>query len=186
MQAPADNIKQLHDKKFEIYLSAQAIQNRISVLGEQISRDYEDKNPILLCILNGAFIFAADLARAITINCEVHFVKLSSYLGAQSTGTVKTIVGLDVSIMGRHVIVVEDIVDTGLTMQRLLRNLWQEEPLSTAVASCFVKPSALLHPLDIAYTGFEIPNLFIIGYGLDYNKLGRNFADVYIASGEIH
>lgn len=186
MTAQTDNIKQIHDKTFQIYLNAQAIQNRISVLGDQISKDYGDKNPILLCILNGAFIFAADLARAISINCEVHFVKLSSYLGAQSSGSVKTIVGLDVSITGRHVIVVEDIVDTGLTMQRLLRNLWQEEPLSTAVASCFVKPSALLHPLDIAYTGFEIPNLFIIGYGLDYNKLGRNFSDVYIAAGEMH
>ncbi len=186
MESQTDTLKYIHDKTFEIYLDAQAIQKRVSVLGEQISRDYENKTPILLCILNGAYVFAADLARAITINCEIHFVKLSSYLGTQSTGTVKTIVGLDVSITGRHVIVVEDIVDTGLTMQRLLRNLWKEDPHSTAVAACFVKPSALLHPLDIAYTGFEIPNLFIIGYGLDYNKLGRNFGDVYIASGEMH
>ena len=168
-----------HGKSFRPMISAEDIAAKVAALGQQISIDYEGKKPLLLSILNGAFIFAADLARAISIDCEMTFVKLASYKGTATTGNVQTVLGLDTSLKGRHIIIVEDIVDTGNTLHNFLKELDKENPASVALATCFFKPDALQHPLSINYCGFEIPNKFIIGYGLDYDGLGRNYAAIY-------
>ncbi len=168
-----------HDKTFELYMSKKEIAARVKNLGKKISDDYRDKNPLLLCILNGAFVFAADLARAMDINCEISFTKLSSYNGLKSSGEVTTILGIDIPVQGRHVIIVEDIVDTGITLNRFLRQLASQSPASIKIAACFIKTEAIIEPVEIHYLGFKIPNKFIIGYGLDYNGLGRNWGDVY-------
>ena len=168
-----------HDKSFRPMISAQTIAERISVIGQQISEDYSGKKPLLLAILNGAYVFAADLSRAIQTDLELTFVKLSSYKGTSTTGKVTTVLGLDTDLRGRHIIIVEDIIDTGKTLHNFLKELEKEEPASVEIAACFHKPTALQHPLSIKYLGFEIPDHFIIGYGLDYDGLGRNLADVY-------
>lgn len=169
-----------HDKIFELYISEKKIAQRVRTLGKQISDDYRDKNPLFLCVLNGAFVFAADLARAVDIDGEFSFTKLSSYAGLKSSGEVSTILGLDMPVTGRHVIVVEDIVDTGVTMSRFLKQLEKESPASVAIASCFVKSEAVIEQVTVKYQGFDIPNKFIIGYGLDYDGLGRNWKSVYV------
>ena len=168
-----------HDKNFELYISASEIATRVAELGKNITKDYSDKNPILVCILNGAFVFAADLARALDIDCEISFTKLSSYSGLKSTGEVAVILGLDISVEGRHLIIVEDIVDTGITMNRFLKQVNLLKPASVEVAACFVKRDSIIDPVEIKYSGFNISDRFIIGYGLDYNGLGRNLPDVY-------
>lgn len=168
-----------HDKEFRLMISEQEIQDRVKEMGLTISKDYEGKKPLLLGILNGAFIFAADLARAISTDCELSFVKLASYKGTSTTGNVQKVLGLDTSLKDRHIIIVEDIVDTGNTLNKFLVELYKEEPASVALAACFFKPDALQHPLKIDYCGFQIPNKFIIGYGLDYDGLGRNYGAIY-------
>jgi hypoxanthine phosphoribosyltransferase len=168
-----------HDKVFQLMIPAQDIQDRVKALGIAISTDYLGKKPLLIAILNGAFIFAADLMREIDIDCEISFVKLASYKGTGSTGSVQTVLGLDVALTGRHIIIVEDIIDTGTTLNNFLKALEKEQTASIALACCFHKPEALLHPLSIDYCGFEIPNKFIIGYGLDYDGLGRNYDSIY-------
>jgi hypoxanthine phosphoribosyltransferase len=169
----------VHDKAFRPMISADAIADRVAAIGKQITEDYCGKKPLLLSILNGAFMFAADLSRAINTDLELTFVKLSSYKGTSTTGKVTTVLGLDTSLRGRHIIIVEDIVDTGKTLHNFFQELYKEEPASVEIAACFHKPEALEHPLSIKYLGFEIPNHFIIGYGLDYDGLGRNLPDVY-------
>lgn len=169
-----------YDKTFEIFISKKEIAERVKILGKNISKDYRDKNPLLLCILNGAFVFSADLVRALNINCNVSFTKLASYSGLKSSGKVTTILGIDTPIKGRHVIIVEDIVDSGVTMNRLLKQLALESPASVTIAACFMKTEALIEPVEVKYLGFDIPNKFIIGYGLDYDGLGRNWSDVYV------
>ena len=168
-----------HDKTFQMMISQDEIEERVELLGDQISKDYAGKKPLLLGILNGAYMFAADLSRAITTDCEISFVKLSSYKGTGSTGDVQTVLGLDIELTGRHIIIVEDIIDTGTTLSRFLVALEKEEPASIALCCCFFKPEALLYALNIDYCGFEIENKFIIGYGLDYDGLGRNYAAIY-------
>lgn len=168
-----------HDKSFRLMISSQAIAERVAVIGQQISEDYIGKKPILLAILNGAYMFAADLSRSIKTDLELTFIKLSSYKGTSTTGNVTTVLGLDTTLSGRHIIIVEDIVDTGKTLHNFLQELQKEEPASVEIAACFHKPTALQHPLSIKYLGFEIPDHFIIGYGLDYDGLGRNLPDVY-------
>ena len=168
-----------HDKQFRPMISAINIAERVEAIGEQISKDYLDKKPLLLAILNGAFMFAADLSRHINTDLELTFIKLSSYKGTSTTGNVTTVLGLDTTLKGRHIIIVEDIVDTGKTLHHFLNQLQKEEPASVEIAACFLKPTALEHPISIKYLGFEIPNHFIIGYGLDYDGLGRNLPDVY-------
>lgn len=170
---------QVGDLSFVPYLSQSDIQARISELGAHISLDFEGKVPVFIPVLNGAFMFAADLLKKITVPCELSFVKVASYHGAQSSGEVDEILGLTVDIRDRHVILVEDIVDTGLTMDQILKNFKQFQPASLSVASLFVKPDALKVDVPIAYRGFDIENKFIVGYGLDYNGLGRNLPDVY-------
>jgi hypoxanthine phosphoribosyltransferase len=168
-----------HDKTFSMMISQDEIEVKVELLGDQISKDYAGRKPLLIAILNGAYMFAADLTRAITIDCEISFVKLSSYKGTDSTGDVQTVLGLDVELTGRHIIIVEDIIDTGTTLHRFLNALDAENPASVALCCCFFKPEALKYPLNIDYCGFEIENRFIIGYGLDYDGLGRNYASVY-------
>lgn len=168
-----------HDKSFRPMISAQTIADRVAAIGALIAQDYEGKRPLLLAILNGAYMFAADLSRAIHIDLELTFVKLSSYKGTATTGKVTTVLGLDTDLRGRHIIIVEDIIDTGNTLHNFLKELEKEEPASVEIAACFLKPTALQHPLSMKYLGFEIPDHFIIGYGLDYDGLGRNLADVY-------
>ncbi len=167
------------DKKFTVSLPESEIQRRVAEVAAQISRDMAGKRPLLLVVLNGAFMFAADLVRGITEPCEICFVRLSSYSGTRSSGHVRQVLGLTEDIAGRHVVVVEDIIDSGLTMEGLLGMLAALGPAEVRVASLLVKPGNLKADLDIAYSCFEIPNDFIVGYGLDYDGFGRNLRDIY-------
>jgi hypoxanthine phosphoribosyltransferase len=169
----------VHDLSFVPFIKHQEIVDRVKQLANQINLDYQDKNPIFVPILNGAFIFAADLIKEINIPCEVSFVKVSSYLGTQSSGEVDEVIGLDDDIRGRHLIIVEDIVDTGITMGALTKLLKNFNPESITICSLFTKPDSIENKIDIQYTGFEIEDKFILGYGLDYDQQGRNLKDVY-------
>ncbi len=167
------------DKQFALSLSEERIRQRVAETAAQISEELLGKNPIFLAVLNGSFVFAADLMRGITTPCEVNFVRFSSYDGMNSTGTVKELLGLNQSLKGRTVVVVEDIIDSGLTMQELLVYLQKFEPAELKVASLLVKPGNLQVKLNVDYTCFEIPNDFIVGYGLDYDGYGRNLPAIY-------
>jgi hypoxanthine phosphoribosyltransferase len=169
----------LHDKTFDIYLSESTILEKVKEIAEQISNDYEGKNPLFIAILNGSFMFAADLFKQLTIDAEICFIKLASYKGVRSTGHVTTAIGLDHDIFNRHVIIVEDIVDTGKTLGFFIPKLHHQQPASLKIAALLHKPEATLHPLEIDYTGFSIPNKFVVGYGLDYDGLGRNLREIY-------
>lgn len=168
------------DKSFVPFLSAPTLQARIQALSKEINADYQDKNPIFLGVLNGAFVFLSDLFKKIEIPCEVSFVRVSSYQNTQSTGTVKQILGLQDDLQGRHILLVEDIVDTGLTMQQILQEVLAFQPASVATVTLLYKPEALAAEIDLDYVGFEIENKFVVGYGLDYNGQGRNLDAVYI------
>ena len=167
------------DKQFALSLSEERIRQRVAETAAQISEELSGKNPIFLAVLNGSFVFAADIMRGITTPCEVNFVRFSSYDGMNSTGTVKELLGLNQSLKGRTVVVVEDIIDSGLTMQELLVYLQTFEPAELKVASLLVKPGNLQVKLNVDYTCFEIPNDFIVGYGLDYDGYGRNLPAIY-------
>jgi hypoxanthine phosphoribosyltransferase len=174
---------QLHDKRFKPYLDSAQIVVAVQRVAEEINRDYAGKQPVFLSILNGSFMFSADLLKHISVPCEISFVKLASYHGTQSTGKVRTLLGLDVALDGRSVIIVEDIVDTGKTMHEFLPVLKANGATDVAIASLLVKPEALQHKdVNVRYKGFEIPNDFIVGYGLDYDGLGRNLPDIYVIS----
>ena len=172
------NIK-IHDKEFVKTISHDEIVAEVKRVAANINRDYAGKRPLLLGVLNGSFMFAAELMRNLEIECEISFVKLSSYQGTNSTGVIKEVLGLSESITGRDVIVVEDIVDTGQTMQNMLETLGTREPASIEIASLFVKPASLQVPVNVKYGVFTIPDRFIVGYGLDYDGLGRNLPDIY-------
>ena len=174
-----DNIIRAHDLTFKPFLSEERIQERVAELGQQITNDYRGKKPLFIGILNGAFIFTSDLVRACDLTCETTFIKLSSYEGLNSTGDVTTLIGMDIDLKGRDVIVVEDIIDTGRTLSRFLAELKKLEPASVKLASLLVKPEALQHHIPVDYKGFDIPNKFVIGYGLDYDGEGRNLGGVY-------
>ena len=173
-----DTIK-IKDKEFAISIPEEKILKEVERLAAQISRDLEGKNPLFLDILNGSFMFAADLFRRITIPAEISFVKLASYEGTASTGVIKEVIGLSENISGRTIVVVEDIVDTGCTMQKLLENLGTRSPESIHVCTLLLKPEKLKVPLNVEYVALEIPNDFIVGYGLDYDGFGRNLKDIY-------
>jgi hypoxanthine phosphoribosyltransferase len=167
--------------RFTVYLTDEQIQERTQEIGEQLSRDFKDKQPIFIGVLNGAFIFLADLMRYVTIPCEVDFLKLSSYGDEKvSSGQVRDLKEIDADIEGRHIIFVEDIVDTGLSMKYLVDKMMVHNPASTTIVTLLHKKDATEHNVDIDYTGFEIPNLFVLGYGLDYAQIGRNLAQIYI------
>jgi hypoxanthine phosphoribosyltransferase len=169
----------IHDKNFKPYITAEAIQKKVTELAEALNRDYKDKNPVFIAILNGSFIFAADLFKELTIDAEISFIKLASYKGMKSGGQVITSIGLDTEIFGRHVVIIEDIVDTGKTMNEFLPQLLHQQPASLKIVALLHKPEAKLHPITVDYTGFEIPDKFVVGYGLDYDGLGRNTASIY-------
>ncbi len=173
------SIVKIKDKTFQTSISAAEIKQRVKDLAERINRDMAGKNPLFLSVLNGAFMFTADLLRAITIPCEVSFVKLASYEGVTSTGKVKEVIGLNVDISGRTVVILEDIVDTGHTMRQMLDSLQTRNPASIHVCTLFVKPDKLEEEVDIDYAAFSIPNDFIVGYGLDYDQQGRNLPEIY-------
>ncbi|MCX2573709.1 hypoxanthine phosphoribosyltransferase [Pedobacter sandarakinus] len=171
------------EKQFEIFLENETINKRIRLIGVQLNLAYEDKCPLFIGILNGSFLFMADLIKEITIPCEVAFMRVASYDGASSSGQVKELIGLPPNISGRDIIVIEDIVDTGLTLTHILKTIKALKPASVKVASLLLKPSALKYQIeDLEYVGFEIPNEFVVGYGLDYNGLGRNLIDIYSAT----
>ena len=170
---------QVKDKNFQIYIQEEKIISRVNEVAAQISRDLADKKPLFLAVLNGSFVFAADLMRHITIPCEISFVKLASYEGTVSTGKVVEVMGLNEDITGRDVIIVEDIVDTGKTMERMLDTLGTRNPNSLHICTLLLKPEKLKIPLNIEYAAMEIPNDFIVGYGLDYDQEGRNLRDIY-------
>ena len=173
-----DTIKIL-DKTFKTFIPESEIQKRVAAVAEKINHDMAGKNPLLLAVLNGSFIFAADLIRYLTIPCEISFVKLASYQGTTSTGKIKEIIGINENLENRDVIIVEDIVDTGNTMKRMLETLGTRNPRSLHICTLLVKPGKLQVPLNIEYCAMEIPNDFIVGYGLDYDQQGRNLRDSY-------
>ncbi len=173
------NTVKIKDKEFAVSIPEEKILKEVERLAAQISRDLEGKNPLFLGILNGSFMFAADLFRRITIPAEISFVKLASYEGTASTGVIKEVIGLSESISGRTIVVVEDIVDTGCTMQKLLENLGTRSPESIHVCTLLLKPEKLKVDLNVEYVALEIPNDFIVGYGLDYDGYGRNLKDIY-------
>jgi len=167
------------DKDFEISIDANTIDAAVKRMAIEINRDYEGKHPLFLAILNGSFVFAADLIRKITIPCEISFVKLSSYSGTASTTIIKELIGLNEDITGRHLVIIEDIVDTGLTLEKLLKDLEKFEPASIKLACFTFKKEAFKKSFRIDYLGITIPNEFIVGYGLDYDGYGRNLPDIY-------
>lgn len=169
----------VHDKDFKSYISAEDIRKKVAELAGMLNRDYQDKHPVFIAILNGSFIFAADLFRELTIDAEISFIKLASYKGAKSSGQVISSIGLDTELFGRHVVIIEDIVDTGKTLNVFLPQLQHQQPLSLKIVALLHKPEATVYPMKVDYTGFEIPDKFVVGYGLDYNGLGRNNAAIY-------
>ncbi len=174
----------VHGLSFRPLISEEEIRQKVVEMGASITEAYRERNPIFLGILNGCFVFMADLVRACDLPCEVSFIKLASYEGLQSTGEVKTHIGLEADIKDRHVILVEDIIDTGKTLHSFLPVLAAFKPASISLAALIVKPEAIVYPIDIAYKGFDIENKFIVGYGLDYDGHARNLKGIYQLSME--
>lgn len=173
---------QVHDKEFELLLEEDTIAKRIRLMAIQLNVDYENREPLFIAVLNGSFLFMADLMKEINLPCETEFIKVSSYHGTSSGGSVKDMMGMPTNIKGRDIIIVEDIIDTGLTMQYILAEIYKLEPASVTVCSLLFKPEALKVELpELTYVGFEIPNEFVVGYGLDYDGLGRNLNHIYRA-----
>lgn len=175
---------QVLDKKFQPYIKAEQIQEKVNGLAAKINADYAGKNPLFIAILNGSFMFASDLFKELTVDAEICFIKLASYKGTRSTGNVVTSIGLDESLKGRHVVIVEDIVDTGKTLYEFLPQLTNQQPASLKIAALLHKPDALTFPLTIDYLGFNVPDKFLLGYGLDYDGHGRNLKEIYQLVGD--
>ena len=175
---------QVKDKKFIPYLTAAQIDEQIKRLGAEINKDYAGKNPLFISVLNGSFMFSSDLFKELDCEPEICFIKLASYKGTKSTGNVITSIGLDESLKGRHVVVLEDIVDTGKTLHEFLPQLRDQQPASLKIVALLHKPDALQHPLTIDYLGFSVPDKFLLGYGLDYDGLARNLKEIYQLTGE--
>jgi len=169
----------LKDKTFELSIPYEKILQAIETLAQKMNKDFAGKEPLFLVILNGSFMFSADLLKNISLNCQVSFVKLASYEGTQTTHTVKKLIGLNEEIKDREVIILEDIIDTGITMEKLLEEISIFKPAGISIATLLFKPAALQKEISIDYVGMEIPNDFIVGYGLDYDGLGRNLKDIY-------
>lgn len=169
----------VHNKSFEIYLPEESIQEKIKEMAARLNEDYKDRNPLFIAILNGSFMFASDLFKNLGIQAEICFIKLASYKGMRSSGNIITAIGLDQDVFNRHLIILEDIVDTGKTLSEFLPKLRHQQPASLKIAALLHKPEAAQHPINIDYLGFSIPNKFVVGYGLDYDGLGRNFKEIY-------
>ena len=172
-------IIQVLDKKFQPYIKAETIKEQIGKLAAQINEDYAGKKPLFIAILNGSFMFASDLFKELTIEAEICFIKLASYKGTKSTGNVITSIGLDEPLKDRHVVIIEDIVDTGKTLHEFLPQLINQQPSSLKIAALLHKPEALAYPITVDYLGFNVPNKFLLGFGLDYDGLGRNLKEIY-------
>ena len=177
------NTIQVLDKEFGPSITAAEILTQVRRVASEINRDYQGESPLFLVVLNGAFIFAADLMREISLPSEVSFVKLASYEGTSSTGTVREVICLNTDITGRPVIIVEDIVESGITMAHMIDTLKKQNPKSIDICTLLLKPQKMEVKLDIRYVAMEIPNDFILGYGLDYNGLGRGLKDIYTLKG---
>lgn len=169
----------VHDKKFETYLSDELIQKRVKEIAEQINNDFAGKRPLFIAILNGSFMFAADLFKHLYLDADICFIKLASYKGMKSSGKVVSTIGLEEDIYGKDVVIIEDIVDTGKTLHHFLLKLLHQQPRSLKIATLLHKPEATEYPLTLDYIGFSIPNKFVVGYGLDYSGLGRNLKEIY-------
>ena len=169
----------VHGKSFEPYLSATEIQEKIKSIAESINKDYKDKRPLFIAILNGSFMFAADLFKYINIQAEICFIKLASYKGTKSSGHVITAIGLDIDLIDRHIIIIEDIIDTGKTLSTFIPQLQHQQPASLKITALLHKPEATVYPIVIDYLGFTIPDKFVLGYGLDFDGLGRNIPEIY-------
>ncbi|WP_028296403.1 hypoxanthine phosphoribosyltransferase [Olivibacter sitiensis] len=177
---------QIDKKEFELLLEYDQIEKNIRLIGIQINVAYEKRLPVFISVLNGSFMFAADLLKEIEIGCEISFVKLASYQGERQSEQIKNLIGLNMSLQDREVIILEDIVESGNTLKQVIELVKKEKPASVAVCTLLLKPAALQHDFDeIAYVGFEIENEFVVGYGLDYNGLGRNLKDIYRLKREI-
>ncbi|NCI49831.1 hypoxanthine phosphoribosyltransferase [Sediminibacterium roseum] len=174
----------VHDKTFVPYLPEAVILEKIKELAVEIDKDYAGKKPLFIAVLNGSFMFAADLFKSVSIEAEISFIKLASYKGTKSTGQVITAIGLDMDISGRHVVILEDIIDTGKTLHEFLPQLLNQHPASLKVAVLLHKPEATVFEVPIDYCCFSIPNKFVLGYGLDYDGLGRNIRELYQLSEE--
>ena len=170
---------QILDRKFELMISHDEIQEKVGALAERLNRDYQGTPPVMIVVLNGAFVFAADLVRYLDFQPDIQFAKYASYAGTQSTGKVTEVLGVKCDLTGRDVLIVEDIVDTGLTMHEVLPLLKDKGAKSVRIATMFQKPSKLRVPLKVDYVAMEIDDDFIVGYGLDYDGLGRNYRDIY-------
>jgi hypoxanthine phosphoribosyltransferase len=174
-----EKLVRLNDKSFRLFKSETEVLNTVRNIAHRINDDYIGKKPLLVPVLNGSFLFAADLLKELKLDCEISFISIQSYNGLQSNGKANPITGLNQSISGRHVIIVEDIVDSGNTLAAIIPATRAFNPLSLKVASLFFKPAALQTEVQIDYVGMEITNEFIVGYGLDYQGLGRNLRDIY-------
>lgn len=169
----------LLDREFELSISEEKLLKAVDQVAEKMNAELEGKNPLMVCVLNGSFMFASDLMKRLTIPCEISFVKLSSYSGTGSTGKVKELIGLNEDISGRTIVLLEDIVDTGLTIINTVEQVKQMGPADVKVATMLFKPEACKHDVKLDYVGMDIPNDFIVGYGLDYDGYGRNLKDIY-------
>lgn len=170
---------ELHDKTFIPFLSSTELDEIISKLAEEINKDFKGKKPLLLGVLNGSFMFISDLMKKLTIECELSFIKLSSYSGTESTGSIKELIGINSSLEKKDVIVLEDIIDTGNTLHKILELLEQHNPGSVSIGTLLIKPEVFKNRFNVHYTGIEIPDKFVVGYGLDYEQLGRNLNELY-------
>lgn len=170
----------IKDKQFVPFIDQNKLKNRIVQLADRINQDYRDKEPMLVVVLNGAFIFAAELMTHLTIPCRVTFIRVSSYQQTASTGVVRQVLGLSESLAGQDVILIEDIIDTGLTIQEVSRQLQDQKPASLEIVTMLFKPEALKVEVAIKYVGFEIQNQFVVGYGLDYDGFGRNTQEIFV------
>jgi hypoxanthine phosphoribosyltransferase len=173
------SVIKVHDKSFETYLSEEIILKRVKELAADITKDYAGKRPLFIAILNGSFMFASDLFKQLNIEAELCFIKLASYKGMKSSGNVVTSIGLDDDLFGKEVVIVEDIVDTGKTLHNFLPKLLHQQPKSLKIVTLLHKSEATEYPLQLDYVGFDIPNKFVVGYGLDYDGLGRNLKEIY-------
>ena len=170
----------IKDKTFRPFITAEEIEKRVAAIGEQLTKDFEGKNPLFIAILNGSYVFAADLLRHVNLPCEICFIRVSSYSGMESTGTLTQVIGLKEDIKDRHVVIVEDIIDSGFTMEGLVQSLSEKEPADLRIATLLTKPGNMKVDLKVDYCAFEIPNDFIVGYGLDYDGQGRNLPAIYV------
>jgi len=169
----------IKNKKFELFLGSEAIQNRITELAKILSDDLKDKNPVFLGILNGSFMFAADLLRQLSFDARITFLKLASYKGAKSTGDIKQLIGLNENLTNENVVILEDIVDTGLTIEHIMNQISGYKPASVKIVTLLLKSAAYKKNIQLDYIGFKIPDDFVVGYGLDYEGFGRNYKDIY-------